>query len=108
MFLLMGGLMGCYQLTLGNPSASGCAGVELGSLEASGGTADGKDGRALWSASLGQAALDWNISSASAASLGVTAVLPFRRLHVLLSPEEVHQTPAVALRPWLGLKVRFE
>jgi hypothetical protein len=108
MFLVMGGLSGCYRITQGNPVVSGCGGVEIGSLEASGfGAAEGRDGRAFWSASLAQGVLDWYITDASVASLGVTGVFPFRRLDVLLRPEEVHRTPVVAARPWLGLGLRF-
>jgi hypothetical protein len=109
MFLVMGGLSGCYRITQTNPVVSGCGGVELGSLEASGfGAANGRDGRALWSAGLVQGVLDWYISEASVVSLGVAGVFPFRQLDVVLSPEQVHRTPAVALRPWLGLGLRFQ
>lgn len=109
MFLLMGGLAGCFRVTRPNPVVSGCAGVELGSLEASGfGAASGGDGRAFWSASFGQGVLDWYITEASAASLGVTAVVPFRELQVTSGTDEVHRTPAVAVRPWLGLGLRFQ
>jgi hypothetical protein len=109
MFLLMGGALGCFELTRTTPIAAvGCAGIELGSLEASGyGGTGGRDGRAFWSASLGQGVLDWHITEASVASLGVGAVVPFRRLSVVLSPEEVHRVPVLSGRVWLGLALGF-
>jgi len=109
MFLPMGGLLGCYHFTTDNPSLSGCGGVELGSLEASGiGTADGRARRALWSAGVAQAVLDWHVTAASAVSVGVAGLVPARALHVRLAPVDVHETAAVVLRPWAGLQVRFE
>jgi hypothetical protein len=109
MSLLMGGLAACVRLTDTNPSVGGCAGVELGSLAARGiGTVDSRQGRAFWSAGVARASLDWNIGGASSVSIGATGVVPFRHLHVISSPEEVHRTPSVALRPWLGLGLRFE
>jgi hypothetical protein len=109
MFLLMGGALGCFEfLRAPRIAAAGCGGIELGSLEASGyGAGGGRDGRAFWSASLGQGVLDWHLSEGSMASLGVGAVVPFRRLNVVLTPEEVHRVPAISGRAWLGLGFRF-
>jgi len=108
MSLLMGSLAGCWQVTRSNPVLKGCAGVELGSLKASGfGTAEARAGSAFWSAGVAEGVLDWHITDASFASLGVSAIVPFRQLHVSLSPADLHQTSAIALRPWLGLGVRF-
>jgi hypothetical protein len=108
MFLIMGRLSGCWQITVGNPVLKGCAGVEVGSLEASGfGTAERREGRAFWSAGVAEAALDWHMSDASFASLGVSALVPFRQIHVALAPADVHRTSALAVRPWLGLGLRF-
>ena len=108
MYLIMSGLTGCWRVTQSNPVVSGCGGLELGSLEASGfGTAERRAGRAFWSAGVAQAALDWHITGVSVISLGVSAVFPFRHLQVALNPEEVHRTPSVAVRPWLGLGLRF-
>jgi hypothetical protein len=108
MFLVMGRLSGCWQVTAGNPMLRGCAGVEVGSLEASGfGIAEKRVGRAFWSAGVAEGALDWHITDASFASLGVSAVVPFRQLHVALAPADVHRTSAVTVRPWLGLGLRF-
>jgi hypothetical protein len=109
MALLMGSLLGCFRLIASNPSVSGCAGVELGSLEARGiGTVESRAGRAFWSASLARVALDWNVGAVGVVSIGATAVVPFRQLRVISRPEPVHRTPSVALRPWLGLGLRFE
>lgn len=109
MALLLGGLAACFRATATNPSIGACAGVELGSLEARGiGTVDSRGGRAFWSASLARAGLDWNVGAASVVSIGATGVVPFRYLHVISSPEEVHRTPSVAIRPWIGLGLRFE
>jgi hypothetical protein len=108
MSLLMGSLSGCWHVTSGNPVLKGCGGVELGNLEASGvGTAERREGHAFWSAGVAEGALDWHITEASYAALGVSAVLPFRQLHVAMPPAEVHRTPAVAVRPWLGIGLRF-
>lgn len=108
MSLLMAGALGCLALGDGRLRPSACAGVELGRFAASGfGTPDRREDSALWSASLARAALDYRIGDMSAVSLGVTAVVPFRHLRVVLSPEEVHRAPTVAARPWLGLGVRF-
>ena len=109
MSLLLGGLAACFRATSTQPSVGACAGVELGSLEARGiGTVDGRGGRAFWSASLARASLDWTIGEASVVSIGATGVVPFRHLHVISRPEEVHRTPSVALRPWIGLGLGFE
>jgi hypothetical protein len=109
MFLLMGGVAGCVLVTQSGPVVSGCGGIEVGSLEASGfGAAESRDGRAFWSAGVLRAALDWHITGPTVLSAGVNGVFPMRQLHVALNPEEVHQTPAVAVRPWLGLGWRFE
>jgi hypothetical protein len=106
--LIMSGLLGCVRVIESRVSPVACAGIELGSLEASGyGTSAGRDGSAFWSAGLARGALDVAISDASTVSLGVTAVVPFRHLRVVLQPEEVHRTPTIAARPWLGLGVRF-
>lgn len=108
MFLLMAGASGCYAAIRPNPVLWGCAGVELGSLEASGfGASDGRDARALWSAGFLRGALDWNITDAAVASIGLAAVAPFQRLRVVLSPEEVHRAAALAVRPYVGLGLRF-
>jgi hypothetical protein len=108
MFLLMGSLSGCWQVTTGNPVLKGCAGVELGSLEASGiGTTERRDGHAFWSAGVAGGALDWQLTGASYAALGVSAVLPFRQLHVAMPPADLHRTSPVAVRPWLGVGLRF-
>jgi hypothetical protein len=109
MFLAMAGLEVCLFVTRSNPALSGCGGVELGSLQASGfGTAERRDGRTFWSASLARAALDWHITATSVASLGATLVVPFRELVVLAPPELVHRTAEVAVRPALGLGVQFQ
>jgi hypothetical protein len=109
MSLLTGSLAACLRLAATNPSVGGCAGVELGSLAARGiGTVESRQGRAFWSASLVRASLDWHVGATSAVSIGATGVVPFRRLHVIASPDEVHRTPSVALRPWIGLGLRFE
>jgi hypothetical protein len=106
--LLMAGALGCLALGDGRLRPSVCAGVELGRLAASGfGTPDRREDSALWSASLARAALDYRIGDMSAVSLGVTAVVPFRHLRVVISPEEVHRAATVAARPWLGIGVRF-
>jgi hypothetical protein len=108
MFLVLGRLSGCWQVTVGNPMLRGCAGVEIGSLEASGfGIAEKRGGRAFWSAGVAEGALDWHITDRSFASLGVSAVVPFRQLRVALAPADVHHTSALAVRPWLGLGLRF-
>jgi hypothetical protein len=108
MFLYMGSLSGCWHVTSGNPVLKGCGGVELGSLQASGvGTAERRDGHAFWSAGVAEGVLDWHISGASYASLGVSAVLPFRQLHVAMPPADLHRTSPVSVRPWLGLGLRF-
>ena len=108
MSLLMGSLAGCWQITRSNPVLRGCAGIELGSLEASGfGTAESRAGSAFWSAGVAEGVLDWHITDASFASLGVSAIVPFRQLHVSRAPADLHQTSALAARPWLGLGVRF-
>jgi len=108
MSLLMGSLAGCWQIIGSNPVLRGCGGVELGSLEASGfGTAESRSGRAFWSAGVAEGVLDWHITDASFASLGVSAIVPFRQLHVSRAPADLHQTSALAARPWLGLGVRF-
>jgi hypothetical protein len=108
MFLAMAGLEVCGFITRGNPALSGCGGVELGSLQASGfGTADRRSGRTFWSASLARAALDWHITDTSVASFGATLVVPFRELVVVAPPEVVHRTPDIAVRPALGLGVQF-
>jgi hypothetical protein len=52
--------------------------------------------------------VDWSIGEASILSIGATGVVPFRHLHVISSPEEVHRTPSVAIRPWIGLGLRFK
>jgi hypothetical protein len=106
--LLMGGALGCLAFGDGRLRPSACAGVELGRFAASGfGTPERRQDSALWSASLARAGLDYRIGDMSAVSLGVTAVVPFRHLRVVISPEEVHRAPTVAARPWLGLGVRF-
>jgi hypothetical protein len=108
MFLWMGGLLGCVRMNAGDLVASGCGGVELGSLQARGfGTAEPRDQRAFWSAGIAEGVLDWYITETSLVSLGVAAVLPFRHLQVVAGPERVHRTPDVAARPWLGLGLRF-
>jgi hypothetical protein len=108
MSLLMAGLLGCARVAEGRVSPSVCAGFELGRLGARGvGTSAARDGSAFWSASLVRGTLDFGIDDASAVSLGVAAVVPFRQLHVVLRPEEVHRTPAVAVRPFVGFGVRF-
>lgn len=108
MYLLMAGASGCYAAARVNPVLWGCAGLELGSLEASGfGAAGGRDARAFWSAGFVRGALDWNITGAAAASIGLVAAAPFQRLRVVLSPEEVHRAAAVAVRPYVGFGVRF-
>jgi hypothetical protein len=109
MSLLLGGFAACLRATSTNPSVGACAGIELGSLEARGiGTVDGLEGRAFWSASLARASLDWTIGGASVVSIGATGVVPFRHLRVISSPEEVHRTPSVAIRPCIGLGLRFK
>lgn len=109
MSLLMGGLLGCLRPMESFVSPSVCAGVELGSLAASGvGTSVVRDDARFWSASLARGSLDLRVGESSKLSLGVTAVVPFRHLRVVLVPEEVHRTPTVAVRPWLGLGVRFQ
>jgi hypothetical protein len=108
MFLLMGSLSGCWHVTSGNPVLKGCGGVELGSLEASGvGTVERRDGQAFWSAGVAEGALDWHITGTSYAAFGVSAVLPFRQLHVAMPPADIHRTSPVAVRPWLGIGLRF-
>lgn len=108
MSLLLGGLAACFRVTTNNPSVATCAGLELGSLEARGiGTVDGRGGRAFWSASLARASLDWAVGG-SVVSIGTTGVVPFRHLRVISSPEVVHRTPSIAIRPWIGLGLRFE
>jgi hypothetical protein len=108
MFLVMGGLLGCLRLNAGNPVVSGCAGVEIGSLEARGyGTTDPRDARAFWSASVIQGVLDWDVSSTSRVSLGVTGIVPFRELQVVASTASVHETAPVAVRPGVGVELRF-
>lgn len=109
MSLLLGGLAACFRATATNPSVGACGGIELGSLEARGiGTVDGRGGRAFWSASLARASLDYAIGGASVVSIGATGIVPFRHLRVISSPEEVHRTPSVAIRPWIGLGLGFE
>jgi hypothetical protein len=109
MSLFMAGLLGCLRITETRVSPNVCAGIELGTLAARGfGTSAPRDDDAFWSATLARGALDYRIGGASTVSLGVTAVVPFRHLRVVLSPEEVHRTPSVAARPWLGLGVRFQ
>jgi hypothetical protein len=108
MSLLLGGLAACLRATTTNPSVGTCAGLELGSLEARGiGTVDGRGGRAFWSASVARASLDWAVGG-SVVSIGATGVVPFRHLRVISSPEVVHRTPSAAIRPWIGLGLRFE
>lgn len=109
MSLLMGSLLGCLRPMESFVSPSVCAGVELGRLGASGfGTSVVRDDARFWSASLARGSLDLRVGESSKLSLGVTAVVPFRHLRVVLVPEEVHRTPTVAVRPWLGLGVRFQ
>jgi hypothetical protein len=109
MSLYSGGLSGCGRATRSNPSVSGCAGFEAGRLAAHGvGTSEPRAEHALWMAGLAQAVLDWNIAGGTLASLGVTGVIPVRRLRVDAGEIEVHRTPAVGVRPWLGLGWRFQ
>jgi hypothetical protein len=108
MYMLMAGLSGCYRLERGHWGASGCGGIELGSLEASGfGTPDERDGSAFWSAALAELALNWRVTDAGLLSLGLSGLVPFRRLQVLMPPAEVHRSAAISLRPWLGLEMQF-
>jgi len=107
MSLLVGGALACWRVTATNPSLDGCAGVELGSLEARGiGTVDSRSGSSFWSANVARAAVDWNIGPMSVVSFGATGVFPFRHLRVTSNPDQVHRTPNVALRPWIGLGLR--
>jgi hypothetical protein len=107
--LYMGGMLGCVEVLRTRVRPVACAGVEAGSLAASGfGTARRRDADAFWSAALARAALELGLGDRSAISLGVTAVVPFRQLRVVLEPEEVHRAPTIAARPWLGLGVRFQ
>jgi hypothetical protein len=109
MSLWMGGLSACARMTTSNPSVSGCAGFEAGRLSAHGvGTSQPRAEHALWMAGLAQAVLDWNIASGSVASLGVTGVLPAQRLRVDAGEIEVHRTPPLGIRPWLGIGWRFQ
>lgn len=109
MSLLMAGALGCVWVSLANPRLAVCAGLEVGRLAANGvGSVDRRSGGAFWSASLARAALDYDISDSTALSVGATAVVPFRNLRVIARPDEVHRTSSVAVRPWIGLTLRFE
>jgi hypothetical protein len=108
MFLVFAGPELCVRLGPAALSVSVCGGAELGSLEARGfGAAQRRTGRTLWSAALVRGGLDWQIGDSGTLSAGVTTLVPLRRLHVISSPEEVHRTALVAVRPWLGVGVRF-
>jgi len=108
MFLWAAGPEACVLFGPGALRVSACGGAELGSLEARGfGAAGRRSGRTFWSAGLLRGALDWYIGQTGFLSAGASLVVPFRRLRVVSSPEEVHETGALAVRPWLGIGVRF-
>lgn len=108
MSLWTAGLSACGRVTHSNPSGSGCAGFEAGRLSARGlGTTEPHSEYALWTAGLAQAVLDWNIAAGGVASLGVTGIIPVHRLRVDAGDIEVHRTPVIGVRPWLGIGWRF-
>lgn len=108
MFLVAAGPEACVRFGPGTLRVSACGGAELGSLEARGfGAGERRSDRTFWSAGLLQAVLDWNIGPTGFLSAGTSVLLPLRRLQVVSSPEEVHRTGALSVRPWLGIGVRL-
>jgi hypothetical protein len=109
MFLVAAGAEVCLRFAPGALGVSTCGGAEVGSLEAKGfGAAERRADRSFWSAGMLRGALDWHIGQTGVLSAGASALLPLRRLRVLSSPEEVHRTGALVVRPWLGIGVRFQ
>jgi hypothetical protein len=108
MFLVAAGPEACLHFGPEALGVSACGGAELGSLEARGfGAAERRADRTFWSAATLRGALDWQIGQTGFLSAGASALVPLRRLRVVSSPEEVHRTGALVVRPWLGIGVRF-
>ena len=106
--LAAAGVRGCYRFMASNPAPHGCVGAEAGVLSASGyGGTPSRTDQAAWFAALAEATLRWHVASWVALEVGATGVVPLRTLKVELGSKEVHESPPVGVRAWIGTRASF-
>ena len=66
-------------------------------------------GSAFWSAAVLSGTGEWRVSRRVGLRLGGAAVVPFRRVEIVVAPEPpIHQSAVVGARFWLGSVLIFD
>jgi len=108
--LIRATLAGCYRSPFGPWSLGACLGADAGSMRAAGfGHQSSHSGSAFWSAAVLSGSGEWWVARRVGLRLGGAAVVPFRRVEIVVAPEPpIHQSAVVGARFWLGSELIFD